>query len=147
PETGLVPPGKFIPILEESGMIIEAGIWAMNKALQDAGTWKTGSSGRPRIAVNVSNVQLRQKNFVDIVREIVESHGGKTCMLDLEVTESLLMDNIDDNIVKLAAIRDLGVNIAIDDFGTGYSSLSYLTKLPINSVKIDRSFINNMTEN
>jgi EAL domain-containing protein (putative c-di-GMP-specific phosphodiesterase class I) len=141
PETGLVPPMKFIPILEETGLILEVGNWAMEKALQDRQQWQSSDAEILRIAVNVSPVQLQQKNFIDIVADITGRYGGKSCGLDLEVTESILMLDIDMNINKLAAIRELGVNIAIDDFGTGYSSLSYLAKLPVNAVKIDRSFI------
>jgi diguanylate cyclase (GGDEF)-like protein/PAS domain S-box-containing protein len=146
PESGLVPPGKFIPILEETGLILEVGNWAMEKALKDMQLWQSSGIKVPRIAVNVSAIQLQQKNFTDIVAAITERYGNKSCNLDLEVTESLLVQDIDININKLAAVRELGVETAIDDFGTGYSSLSYLAKLPVNAVKIDRSFIFTMDE-
>jgi diguanylate cyclase (GGDEF)-like protein len=141
PDTGLVPPGKFIPILEETGMILDVGNWAIENALKDMQQWQSSGIEIPRIAVNVSTLQLQQKNFVDVVTNITGRYGGKLCGLDLEVTESLLMQDIDKNIEKLVRIRELGINIAIDDFGTGYSSLSYLAKLPVNALKIDRSFI------
>jgi len=145
PDTGLVPPGKFIPILEETGLILDVGHWAMEKALKDMQQWQSSGTEVPRIAVNVSSLQLQKKNFADIVASITERYGGKSCGLDLEMTESLLMQDIDMNISKLVAIKELGVNIAIDDFGTGYSSLSYIAKLPIDALKIDRSFISHMT--
>jgi EAL domain-containing protein (putative c-di-GMP-specific phosphodiesterase class I) len=100
----------------------------------------------PRIAVNVSPIQLRQKGFVDVVRDALRASGTEPPGLDLEITESLIMEDIKGNIEKLRAVRDLGVNIAIDDFGTGYSSLGYLAKLPVNALKIDRSFIITMAE-
>ncbi|MBI3919050.1 MAG: GAF domain-containing protein [Betaproteobacteria bacterium] len=141
PETGLVPPIKFIPLLEETGMILEAGGWAMRKAVADYRSWCAQGLQPPRIAVNVSPIQLRQKDFVDVVCEAIGGSGAETHGLDLEITESLIMEDIEGNIEKLRAVRDMGVNIAIDDFGTGYSSLRYLAKLPVNAVKIDRSFI------
>jgi diguanylate cyclase (GGDEF)-like protein len=126
PETGLVPPMQFIPLLEETGMILEAGRWAIRKALEDHRKWRLEGSEPLRVAVNVSPIQLRQKDFVDIVRSAIRESGEGPHGLDLEITESVIMENIEDNIEKLRAIRDLGINIAIDDFGTGYSSLSYL---------------------
>jgi len=144
PETGLVPPGKFIPLLEESGLIVNVGTWAMRRAMEDAGQWQSKGLEPVRIAVNVSALQLQQKDFFDVVANIVGQYGGKDCLLDLEVTESLLMQDFAENVSKLEAVRNLGVNISIDDFGTGYSSLSYLTKLPVNALKIDRSFIISM---
>ena len=141
PDTGLVPPNDFIPLLEQNGMILDVGIWAMKKALEDAEYWRSQRVEPPHIAINVSAMQLQQDNFVEIVTKIVKKHGGKDCVLDLEVTESLFMENIEEYIEKLAAIRKLGINISIDDFGTGYSSLGYLSKLPVNALKIDRSFI------
>jgi EAL domain-containing protein (putative c-di-GMP-specific phosphodiesterase class I) len=94
----------------------------------------------PRIAVNVSPIQLRQQDFVDTVKEAI-AQGANPTGLDLEITESLIMEDVEGNIRKLKAIRDLGVSVAIDDFGTGYSSLAYLAKLPVETLKIDRSFI------
>jgi len=141
PETGLVPPMHFIPLLEETGLILEAGRWAIRKALEDYLKWRAEGLQPPRIAVNVSPIQLRQEDFVDIVRNAISESREVPHGLDLEITESVIMENIEDNIEKLRAIRDLGINIAIDDFGTGYSSLGYLARLPVNALKIDRSFI------
>jgi diguanylate cyclase (GGDEF)-like protein/PAS domain S-box-containing protein len=144
PQTGLVPPMQFIPLLEETGMILEVGRWAIHKALEDHREWSAQGLQAPRIAVNVSPIQLRQKDFVDEVRNEIGAFTGGPLGLDLEITESLIMEDMEGNIAKLRAIKDLGINIAIDDFGTGYSSLGYLAMLPVNALKIDRSFIVNM---
>jgi len=144
PETGLVPPMQFIPLLEETGMILEVGRWAIQRALSQHLAWYIGGLRPPRIAVNVSAIQLRQADFVRVVRDSLEATGVGPHGLDLEITESLIIKDIEGNIEKLRAVRDMGVNIAIDDFGTGYSSLSYIARLPLNSVKIDRSFTSGM---
>jgi EAL domain-containing protein (putative c-di-GMP-specific phosphodiesterase class I) len=141
PLTGLVAPGQFIPVLEETGMILEVGTWAIRRALADHGAWSARGSAPPRVAVNVSPIQLRRPDFVDMVRRVVGETGADPGALELEITESLVMENIEDTIPKLGELRAMGVSIAIDDFGTGYSSLSYLAKLPVNALKIDRSFI------
>jgi len=146
PETGLVPPMQFIPLLEETGMILDAGRWAIHKALENYREWHKEGLQPPRIAVNVSLIQLRQKDFVDVVRNAISAYAAGDHGLDLEITESLIMEDIEGNIAKLRAIRDIGVRIAIDDFGTGYSSLGYLAKLPVNALKIDRSFIITMAK-
>jgi diguanylate cyclase (GGDEF)-like protein/PAS domain S-box-containing protein len=146
PETGLVPPVKFIPLLEETGMILEVGAWAIQKALHDYREWYIQGLQPPRIAVNVSSVQLRQKNFVEVVSKAIRDSKAMPHGLDLEITESLIMEDIGGSVKKLKALRDMGINIAIDDFGTGYSSLGYLARLPVNLLKIDRSFIITMTQ-
>jgi diguanylate cyclase (GGDEF)-like protein len=140
PERGLVPPLEFIPLLEETGLILGVGEWAMQQAVRDHGHWLEQGLKAPRVAVNVSAIQLRRPNFVKVVEEAIR-RGATPHGLDLEITESLLMEEITANIEKLKALRELGVSIAIDDFGTGYSSLGYLAKLPVQSLKIDRSFI------
>ncbi len=145
PDSGLVPPGEFIPILENTGLILEVGPWAIRKALTDGKNWRLPDGTAPRIAVNVSPIQLQQRDFVKLVQRAVEELGGKGCGLDLEITESLIMNDIEENMKKLAAIGEMGVKIAIDDFGTGYSSLGYLAKLPVHALKIDRSFVDTMT--
>lgn len=147
PETGLVPPWKFIPLLEETGMIIEAGAWALEQAMADYRDLQKKNLSPPRIAVNVSQVQLQRTDFVSTIERVVSGSGGVPGGLEIEITESLIMQDIEANIQKLHAIRELGVEVAIDDFGTGYSSLSYIAKLPINSLKIDRAFIINMASN
>jgi diguanylate cyclase (GGDEF)-like protein len=145
PRTGLVPPFQFISLLEETGLILEVGAWALGRAARDHRHWVELGLTAPRIAVNVSPIQLRQRDFVEVVQEAVKA-GVSPTGIDLEITESLIMEDVTGNIEKLDAIRDLGMSIAIDDFGTGYSSLGYLAKLPVQSLKIDRSFIINMLD-
>ena len=147
PENGLVPPLKFIPLLEETGMILEAGLWALEKAVADSLGWQAKGLRSPRVAVNVSPIQLQQKDFVSMIARVVKGDREVAGRLELEITESLIMQDIEANIEKLQAIREMGVEVAIDDFGTGYSSLSYLAKLPVNVLKIDRAFIINMASN
>ncbi len=140
PELGLVPPMQFIPLLEETGLILEVGAWALGRAVVDHRTWTEQGLPAPRVSVNVSAVQLRKRDFVATVEEAIMA-GSIPPGIDLEITESLVMEDIEANMKKLEAVRVLGVSIAIDDFGTGYSSLGYLAKLPVHSLKIDRSFI------
>ena len=145
PDMGLVPPMKFIPLLEETGMIVEVGTWALRQASIDRALWQDQRLNAPRIAVNVSTVQLQRSDFVRTVANTIKM-AGTDAGLDIEVTESLIMSDPDGNIAKLRAIGDLGVKIAIDDFGTGYSSLAYLTRLPAQTLKIDRSFVISMLD-
>ncbi|MEA3193505.1 MAG: diguanylate cyclase [Betaproteobacteria bacterium] len=145
PELGLVPPGKFIFLLEETGLILQVGSWALRRAALDHRAWVEQGLQAPRVAVNVSQIQLRRRDFVRVVEEAVLG-GIAPTGIDLEITESLVMQDIEANIEKLKAVRGLGIKIAIDDFGTGYSSLAYLAKLPVETLKIDRSFITSMLE-
>ncbi len=140
---GLVPPVRFIPLLEETGLILEVGAWAFRRAVLDRAQWQSKGLLAPPIAVNVSPIQLRQGDFVDVVRGVMSAGAAG---LDLEITESMIMEDIPGNTVKLKAVRELGVKIAIDDFGTGYSSLAYLTRLPVHALKIDRSFVVTMQD-
>jgi len=145
PDLGLVPPLQFISLLEETGLILQVGAWALKRAALDHRRWLEQGLKAPRVAVNVSQVQLRQRDFVRIVETAI-AHGKGTVGIDIEITESLVMEDIHANIDKLKAVHGLGVRIAIDDFGTGYSSLGYLAKLPVQSLKIDRSFTMTMQE-
>jgi PAS domain S-box-containing protein/diguanylate cyclase (GGDEF)-like protein len=145
PATGLVPPGHFIPLLEETGLILEVGSWALTQAVRDHSHWLGLGVPAPRIAVNVSPIQLRQRDFVETVKRAIAS-GASPTGIDLEITESLIMEDMAGNIAKLNAIRELGLTLFIDDFGTGYSSLGYLARLPVQSLKIDRSFVVTMLE-
>jgi len=145
PERGLVLPNEFIPLLERTGIIINVGRWVMGEAVRQYEEWRKAGLKPPRIAVNLSAVQLRQERLVDDVRSAVATFSD-VCRLDLEVTESMLMENFDAAIRKLDAMRELGVRLSLDDFGTGYSSLSYIHRLPVSALKIDRSFIVGMTE-
>jgi EAL domain-containing protein (putative c-di-GMP-specific phosphodiesterase class I) len=146
PERGLIPPGRFIPILEESGMIVEVGAWALARALSDHRRWLEAGLAPPRVAVNVSAIELRRGGFADAVGRALADAGAGPEALELEITESLIMEDVEATLGMLRGLRDLGVAIAIDDFGTGHSSLAYLARLPVKSLKIDRSFIDAMLE-
>jgi diguanylate cyclase (GGDEF)-like protein/PAS domain S-box-containing protein len=140
PELGLVPPGKFIGLLEETGLILEVGSWALTRAALDHRAWTEMGIKPPRVAVNVSPIQLRQRDFVGSVERAV-MEGVAPVGIDLEITESVVMEDVEATIAKLKRVRALGIKMAIDDFGTGYSSLAYLAKLPVETLKIDRSFV------
>ena len=141
PGSGMVSPGEFIPVLEETGLIIDVGRWAMERALEEYGRLLAIRPRPPRIAVNVSQLQLAQKDFPAVVEKILKNSASGPAGLDIEITESFIMQDLEVNIPKLRAIREMGVNICIDDFGAGYSSLSYLAKLPVDMLKIDREFM------
>jgi diguanylate cyclase (GGDEF)-like protein/PAS domain S-box-containing protein len=144
PRTGLVPPNRFIPILEETGLIHEVGRWALNEAVATYERWRTTGLRAVRIAVNVSPLQLRSRGFVAEIRQVIGHDPMAAAGLELEITENLLMEDVQFSIASLRAIRALGVRIAVDDFGTGFSSLSYLARLPVHTLKIDRSFVVDM---
>jgi EAL domain-containing protein (putative c-di-GMP-specific phosphodiesterase class I) len=131
--------------MEETGLILEVGAWALERAALDHRRWADAGVQPPRVAVNVSAIQLRRRNFVPTVAR-APGAGAAPAAIDLEITESLVMQDIEANIAKLHEIRALGIGVAIDDFGTGYSSLAYLAKLPVQTLKIDRSFIVTMLE-
>jgi len=145
PRTGMVPPGRFIPILEETGLIHDVGRWALHKAIEDYLRWRSAGLAAVRIAVNVSPLQLRHRGFIAEIRQAIGIDTHAAAGLELELTESLIMEDIRHSIDSLRAIRAMGVSVAIDDFGTGFSSLSYLSKLPVDTLKIDRSFVLDMT--
>ena len=147
PDGGLVMPMLFIPLLEETGMIVEVGAWAMKQAVSQFAAWQAAGIEPPPIAVNVSQVQLKRKDFFTSVQQAIAIAGKPGHGLDLEITESMIMEDIEASIEKLTMVRDLGVGISIDDFGTGHSSLRYLTRLPITALKIDRAFIQHMATN
>ena len=143
----MISPAKFIPIMEQTGLILDAGNWALSQVARDCATWRDAANVAPRIAVNVSPLQLRAKEFVANVIDAadgIEKAGG---ILDLEITESVIMENVDAVIPKLQTVRGLGAHVYVDDFGTGYSSLAYIARLPIHALKIDRSFVVGMTQN
>jgi EAL domain-containing protein (putative c-di-GMP-specific phosphodiesterase class I) len=147
PKRGTIAPSEFIPLLEESGLILEVGSWVLKQAAADLLSWTQQGLAPLRIAVNVSPNQLRHRNFINELEKALRideiGHAG----IDIEITEGVLMDDIEDCIQKLTAVRELGVRVAIDDFGTGYSSLRYLARLPIDTLKIDQSFVSMVTEN
>jgi diguanylate cyclase (GGDEF)-like protein/PAS domain S-box-containing protein len=146
PERGMVSPVDFIPLLEETGMILEVGRWALERAALDHAAWCAGGFRPPRIAVNVSPAQLRRRDFVAHVADALAAVAKAGERIDIEITESMLMEDVEGSIAKLKAMQAMGLHVAVDDFGTGYSSLSYLARLPINSLKIDRSFIIQMSK-
>ena len=141
PVSGLTLPGRFIPLLEETGLIHDVGRWALRKAIEDYQRWRNNGLPAVRIAVNVSPLQLRNQNFVAEIRQAISVAAEAAAGLQLEITESVIMQDVNHSIDSLLAIRALGVTIAIDDFGTGFSSLNYLAKLPVDTLKIDRSFV------
>ncbi len=145
PQRGLVPPGQFIPILEETGLIYDVGRWALRQALADNHQWRKAGLVPLRVAVNVSFLQLRHRGFIDEVRDAIASDAQAAAGLELEITESMVMDDVEHSTRSLHALREMGITIAIDDFGTGFSSLSYLARLPVDTLKIDRSFIMNLS--
>jgi diguanylate cyclase (GGDEF)-like protein len=142
----LVPPVRFVPVLEETGLILEAGRIAFECAAAAYRGWRAEGLEAPRVAVNISALQIRQRDFVEAVQSAVGGNGADSGV-DVEITESLLMQDVEDSIRKLQALREMGLRIALDDFGTGHSSLAYLSRLPLDTLKIDRSFVNGMTEN
>ena len=140
----LVSPAEFIPIAEESGLIIPIGRWVLDEACRQAKAWQDSGHSALKVSVNVSTIQFRQPDLVEQVRETLDKTGLAPEWLELEVTESIVAEDIERVIKTLEELRALGVSIAIDDFGTGYSSLSYLTRLPFDRLKIDQSFVRNV---
>ncbi|WP_084183215.1 sensor domain-containing protein [Nevskia soli] len=146
PELGLVPPAKFMELLEETSLIVKVGRWILHQAAADQLAWRGAGLDPPRVAVNISLLQLRQPGFVDEVRTAINDKGLAASDMELEVTESILLPDMERHVAKLHQLHSLGVSISIDDFGTGYSSLSRLLTLPVDELKIDRSFIVDMIE-
>lgn len=147
PTRGLISPAVFIPIIEDTGLIVPIGEWVLNQACKDLAQWQEEGVGIPRMAVNVSARQFKQENFVEIVQRTIQLHNIDPSWLELELTESILIDNLEHTLSVLKQLRDMGVRVAIDDFGTGYSSLNYLRQFPVDTLKIDQSFIRNLTTN
>ncbi|HKG14339.1 MAG TPA: EAL domain-containing protein, partial [Pyrinomonadaceae bacterium] len=149
PTKGLVMPSEFIPFAEETGLIVPLGMWVLNEACRQMRAWqKLGlADERVTISVNLSSRQFSQADLIDQVSSVLRDTGLPSSNLKLEITESMVMENIDTAIQMLAQLRNLGVGLSIDDFGTGYSSLSYLHRFPIDTLKIDRSFVTQMTDN
>jgi diguanylate cyclase (GGDEF)-like protein/PAS domain S-box-containing protein len=142
PERGLISPMQFIPLAEETGLILPIGRWVLESACRQIKAWETDRrTCNLQLAVNVSGRQFRQIDFVSQVSEVIARININPLLLKLELTESIVLDNVSDTIAKMQALRKIGVSFAMDDFGTGYSSLSYLTQLPLNQLKIDQSFV------
>ena len=147
PELGFVSPALFIPIAEHDGQIIEIGLWVMRQACLTAVRWRQEQQPLARMAVNISGAQLAQSDFIAQVQRIFNDTGVDPSMLELELTESWMMQDLAQSAQALQALKSLGVRIAIDDFGTGYSSLAYLSRLPVDVLKIDRSLIQDLEAN
>ena len=141
PEKGLIAPSEFIPIAEESGLILQLGSWVLKQACMQMKKWKDQGLLGFRVSVNISPLQFSQENFLDILKKTIKETGVNGSDLMLEITEGILMDDVEDTRKKLHAIKALGCKLSIDDFGTGYSSLAYLRKFPIDELKIDKSFV------
>jgi diguanylate cyclase (GGDEF)-like protein len=147
PKRGLVPPDRFIPLADESGLIVDIGEWAMRQACAQAREWKKFNGAAPGVSVNVSAVQFGQPRLLQRVKEAIDASGIDPQRLCLEITESVLMRDAESAIGMLRALKNMGVRIAVDDFGTGYSSLAYLKRFPIDILKIDRAFVRDLAEN
>ena len=141
PTLGFVSPVDFIPIAEESGFIIELGDWILNKACQQAKQWQDAGLDNCKVSINVSSVQFKQSALLEKIESALAKSGLAPELLEIELTESAIMSDLEDNIARLNDLKNMGVSIACDDFGTGYSSLSYLKQFPLDTLKIDRSFI------
>ncbi|MEA3215666.1 MAG: hypothetical protein QOJ19_1822 [Acidimicrobiia bacterium] len=146
PDRGMVSPADFIPLAEDTGLIMPIGAWALRTALQQVQQWRSEIAGCERlwVAVNLSAVQLLAPNLVEVVAEGLRCSGIDPAAVHLEITESVVMRDVERSIETLVGLKNLGVGIAVDDFGTGYSSLSYLKRLPIDTLKIDRSFVDGL---
>ena len=145
-EHGAISPQDFIPVAEESGLIVEIGEWIMRRALQQAKIWIDAGMPLRRMAVNVSAIQLQRSDFVSSIKQILNETGLPAQNFELELTESVIMDQADQVIDTLLALSEIGVTLAIDDFGTGHSSLAYLKRLPLDKLKIDRSFVHDLPD-
>ncbi len=146
PELGLVSPLEFIPIAEETGLIIPIGAWVLREACRQGRRWHSAGFAALRMSVNISSRQFRQRDLLPMVREILQETAFTATFLELEITEGTIMQNTADTLANLQGLHEMGVRLAIDDFGTGYSSLSYLKRFPIDTLKIDRSFVSDLPD-
>ncbi len=145
PQRGLVSPGEFIPLAEDTGLILPLGHWVLETACAQLARWATrAATAHLTLAVNVSAKQFRQAEFVNQVLAVLTKTGANPKRLKLELTESLLVHNVEDIVEKMFALKAKGVGFSLDDFGTGYSSLSYLKRLPLDQLKIDQSFVRDL---
>ena len=142
PERGLISPSDFIPLAEETGLILSIGEWALNAACAQLRAWQENiHTCQLTLSVNVSAKQFRQPDFINLVKMVIKNHGINPTLLKLELTESILLESMEDTIASMYALNELGIHFALDDFGTGYSSLQYLKRLPLYQLKIDKSFV------
>ena len=147
PRSGWVSPAEFIPVAEDSGLIVRLTQWVLQQACEQAQTWRAMGLAPLRMSVNVSAIDFRQRDFVDNLAEILKQTGLPPAQLELEITESVLMQNVEETVALLESIKVMGVRLALDDFGTGFSSLSYLRRFPIDVLKIDQSFVRSLSSN
>jgi diguanylate cyclase (GGDEF)-like protein len=147
PVKGIISPTVFIPVAEETGLIEQIGLWGLREACFQNKRWQDNGLQPVRVSVNISGRQFSSSDIINNIKEVLDASGLSSKYLELEITESLLMTNTEDNIQKLQQIREMGCHLSIDDFGTGYSSLSYLTRFPISTLKIDRAFIHDIETN
>ncbi|CAG0906983.1 unnamed protein product, partial [Cyprideis torosa] len=147
PEKGLMTPEHFIPLAEETGLIVPIGHWVLMEACSQAVRWHKEGYPLRRISVNLSTIQVQRGDIVTSVARVLRDTGLAAEYLELEITENFILEDIDQSVRVLEGLRDLGVMLAIDDFGTGYSSLAYLKRLPVNKLKIDKSFVSDMDVN
>lgn len=147
PRIGQINPGEFIPLAEESGLILPLGEWVLEQVCRQIAAWRDEGQALLRVAVNISARQFRQENLVETVRRLLEQYQVPGELLEIELTESMVMHDTDHAAFTLRQLKDLGVTLSLDDFGTGYSSLSYLKRFPIDCLKIDRSFVRDITTN
>lgn len=145
PESGMVSPGEFIPVAEESGLILPMGRWILEAACRQTKTWLDAGHGPLKVAVNISPRQFRQPDLFEMITETLNQTGLPPTSLELEITESMMVDHVENAIQMLKKLRSIGLSIAMDDFGTGYSSLHYLQRFPLQTLKIDRSFVRDLT--
>ncbi|MCP4158327.1 MAG: EAL domain-containing protein, partial [bacterium] len=145
-DEGFISPEKFIPLAEDSGLIIPLGEWVLSDVCRQLREWHEAGCNSVRLAANISVKQFSDPDFIVKMEKIIVDSGIDTQFLTLELTESLLLVNVEEKIRLLKRLKEMGVKLSIDDFGTGYSSLSYLRKLPVDELKIDRSFIMEVTE-
>lgn len=147
PDIGMVSPAQFIPIAEESGLIVPIGEWVMHEACRQNQAWRDMGLPNIRVSVNLSSVQFAKASVFDLVTEALSASGLASDGLEVELTESILMEDPKQSIATLREIKQTGVHISIDDFGTGYSSLAYLKRFPIDALKIDRAFVDDVMNN
>lgn len=147
PTRGRIPPNEFIPLAEETGLILPLGEWVLRTVCSNMKTWNDAGLPQIRLSVNVSSRQIEQQDFAEIVRNVFQATGANAAQLEIELTESCLVNHASSNLAEVFDLRHLGISIAIDDFGTGYSSLGYIKTLPIDHIKIDRSFVTDISSN
>jgi diguanylate cyclase (GGDEF)-like protein len=147
PDAGLISPAEFIPVAEDSGLIVPIGRWVLRTACQQVATWRDAGLGPINVSVNLSVRQTRDPHLLHDILDVLRETGVRPGQLELEITESVLMDNVNVNVDLLTRLRSEGIRLAIDDFGTGYSSMAYLKRFPIDQVKIDRTFVRDIPGN